>query len=187
MPLTFMASRKPDITLTTTLALRKGLNVTANAGTPQLPTPTGPVVAPPLDPQTASPLFSLPPELRNRIYDHMFAPVEVTLVDGEPLPIGLDTLTIVTPFDALLRTCLRAKQEIQGIFDRSPANSRFWESGDKTALYSTWTVAGIISSLVWRKETNMVLSVTPMNPISTTPSSRNPWRTGPTPPTSTRS
>lgn len=111
------------------MSLRKApvdANVTANDGTPQLPTPTRPVVAPHLDPQTASPLFSLPPELRNRIYDHIFAPVDVTLVDGELLPIDLDALKIIPTSDALLRTCRLAKQETQDIFDRSPANFRFW-------------------------------------------------------------
>ena len=77
-------------------------------------------------PQIGSLLFSLPSELRNRIYDYIFAPKHVELVDGESAPIHLDTVANVPASDALLRTCRLAQQEIRGIFDRSPANPRFW-------------------------------------------------------------
>jgi hypothetical protein len=106
----------------TTLALNPSnpqVTTQTDAATPKLSTP--PVVAARANPQTNSPFFSLPAELRNRIYDYMFAPIDVTLVDGKPLPIDLDTLGIVPASDALLRTCRRAQEEIQGIFDRSPA------------------------------------------------------------------
>jgi hypothetical protein len=69
----------------------------------------------------------LPPELRNRIYHYLFAPVKLIRVNGRLLPVNLDLITIVTASDALLRTCRFARLEIRGIFNRSPARRKFWE------------------------------------------------------------
>ena len=74
------------------------------------------------------PLFSLPPELRNLIYNYLFASVKITRFNRRPLPVDLDIVTVVTTSDVLLRTCRFAQLGIRGIFYRSPARRKFWEN-----------------------------------------------------------
>ena len=83
---------------------------------------------PQVDPQTKSPLFFLPPELGNCIYNYLFAPVELTRVNRRPSLVELDIVTNVMISDALLRTCRFAQLEVRGIFDRSPARRKFWQN-----------------------------------------------------------
>ena len=58
------------------------VNVQTAATELQRPATLPPAVAPQVNPQTDSLVLSLPLELRNRIYNHLFAPVELTLDDG---------------------------------------------------------------------------------------------------------
>jgi hypothetical protein len=105
--------------------------------TPQLPATTqtvaaasvAPVAATQSNSQTDSPLFLLPPELRNCVYAHVFELVDEVLPDGVVTPIDLDTVAdIVATDQTLLRTCQLIYQEAKSIFDRSLANQEVWEN-----------------------------------------------------------
>jgi len=127
----------------------RGMSANANeeaetTATPQLPGTTqsvavlvsAPVAAPAAVPISAaqigsqkdSPLFSLPPELRNCIYAHLFGLVEEISNNGATQPIDLDILTITTASNALLQTCRSIYHEARGIFDRSPGGRNFFEN-----------------------------------------------------------
>jgi hypothetical protein len=105
--------------------------------TPQLPATTQtvaaasdePVAATQSNSQTDSPLFLLPPELRNCIYAHVFELVDEVSPDGVVTPIDLDTVADTVATDqTLLQTCQLIYQEAKSIFDRSLANQEVWEN-----------------------------------------------------------
>lgn len=83
--------------------------------------------------QKRSPLFRLPPELRNLIYTHVLRPEVPKNVLRSRLPVesplevvDLENAINIGPSNELLATCWRIYNEADGIFIAS--RSAFWES-----------------------------------------------------------
>jgi hypothetical protein len=71
--------------------------------------------------QQQSPIFKLPPELRNRIYEMVY---EQGL---DPEGVNADEALTRKPSSALMRSCQTAHAESQGLFNA--AFQRFWREG----------------------------------------------------------
>ena len=118
------------------MGLRKApidANDAADSSTPKLPTVTLPVVAPQANPQTESPLFALPAELRNRIYDHVFRPRDIALVNGKPVPIDLDTVKLSQSLMRYFEHVALPNRRLEVSLTEA---LRSRNSGKTTALYS---------------------------------------------------